>query len=243
MKKENIEVVQYSKEDSDYEFLLELHKLIFIDGNLEDVLIYFDPSFKNYFKKVLQDSSNFVAVIKVEGCMAGFVHYKFIGDVLFLNNICISAMYQGKGLGSYLLRESLKLIVPTFDYLELDVFSNNANAITWYSKLGLSVSNKSKWYKWSRWDKVEVASSFIEKNDDNGFCSVYDDNRKIGTIVNQNLIVHDYNLLGKILKHCYYNIFINSDKFIEFERQGFTIIEESMRMRGDLNTIKTRINY
>ncbi len=65
---------------------------------------------------------------------------------IFLNHIYVDKKYRGKGVGTRLLSEGLKLACDhQQEQIELDVFSTNDSARHWYESLGLTYSKEQIW--------------------------------------------------------------------------------------------------
>jgi ribosomal protein S18 acetylase RimI-like enzyme len=82
-----------------------------------------------------------------EDAVVGFIEIRLAIEDLFINHIHIRPEWQGHGIGSRLLRESLEMLnSPSIQRLELDVFvPENLRAYDWYSRLGFTPLHRSAW--------------------------------------------------------------------------------------------------
>ncbi|MDB5144676.1 MAG: hypothetical protein JWQ66_3389 [Mucilaginibacter sp.] len=161
-------------------------------------LIYADDNYLNYLKKISLDKQNvYIYYLKNtdNDDFIGFTLFKKINSSLFLNQFIIENAYQNKGLGKYLLINSIKMIESTigkgaFKNLELEAFSSNILVNQWYRKMGLEVCGIRSWYLASKnTNSTSIAPAKTEKYesfvDENNFTQLLNSNGKhIGTVIN-----------------------------------------------------------
>lgn len=242
MMKEKIEILRYNKLDRNLASLIELHKLISKNNKLHNHLIYFDSNFPFYFKKIILDQGfNYIFILKIKGTLEGVIHFKILNDVIFLNNICLSENYQGKGFGKIFLCESLNLLNKTdFKYFALDVFLSNQPAFLWYKKLGLEVNESTKWkqiFLINNHENDQLPDEMIIKKDLNGFNSLFFKDLKIATIVNNTtMVLHNLTYIKQMPLNNYILISNQNTEFLENEKFEILDLDTSVRMVCPMKT-------
>lgn len=243
MKKEKIEILRYNKVDENIAVLIELHKLISKNNMLNNHLIYYDTNFPSYFKKIVVDpTSNYIYTLMINANVEGVIHFKIFSDIVFLNNICLSEKYQGKGFGKIFLLESLNLLNKTdFKYFNLDVFLSNQTAFLWYKNFGLEVTKSTTWKQLSLINNTnDTSDEMVFKKDSNGFNSLFFNNVKIATIVNNTtMLIHDLTFINQMPLHKY--ILITNQDTVFLENGNFEIIDLDTSVRM-ICPIKTFLN-
>lgn len=238
--KEKIEILRYNKVDENLAVLVELHKLISKNNKLNNHLIYFDTDFPSYFKKIVVDStSDHIYTLVLNGTVEGFIHFKIFNDIVFLNNICLSEKYQGKGFGKIFLIKSLNLMnLPDFNYLAKDVFMSNQPAFLWYIKLGLEVTKSTVWKQLSLINNNNDASDeMVFKKDFNGFNSLFFNDTKIATIINNTtMLIHDLTYINQMPLHKYILITNQDTEFLENGNFEIIDLDTSVRMICPMKT-------
>lgn len=248
MMKEVIQITRYEKVDDDFNTIINLHKLISKGTTVDGHLIYFDTNFPFFFKNVIRNkTTNFVSVLKINNVLSGFIHFKLFEDTIFLNNICLNESCQGKGIGKHFLKESLNLSYDGSQKIfELDVFLSNHKALKWYLSLGLEIQKKSTWKSIARDSNklnIENISDIYFLKDNNGFDSIYSENNKVATIVNnRTILVHDLLILERISSQTY-TIITNQDvKELSVSHYQFIVLEISARMNGKIKDVFNNLN-
>lgn len=248
MMKEEIQITRYEKLDDDFKSIINLHKLISKETNLNEHLIYFDSNFTFFFENVIRNkATDFVSVIKINNVLNGFIHFKLFGNTIFLNNICLSELYQGKGLGKRFLKESLNLAFDgSQDKFELDVFLSNQKALKWYGSLGLEIQKKSIWTRIVKDSHILNSESISELyflKDNNGFDGIFFRDKKVATIINnKTILVHDLFFLEKIPSQSFTVITNQNVKEISGSCYQFIDLEISARMNGPLKDVFDNLN-
>lgn len=248
MTKENIQITRYETVDEDINSIISLHKLISKDSNLNEHLIYFDSNFKFYFRNVVRNiSTDYIYIIKIDNVLNGFIHFKIFEDTIFLNNICLSKLCQGKGIGSFFLKHSLMLAYKeSLINFELDVFLSNNKALKWYKKLGLKTIKKSIWMEINdNHQKLnnEISTDIYYLKDGNGFESIFLKTNKIATIINnKTILIHDLNFIDKIPNQSY--ILVTNQDVSELIKKNYKCseLETSTRMKGSLKEVLHNLN-
>jgi hypothetical protein len=248
MTKEKIQITRYETADEDLNSIISLHKLISKDSNLNEHLIYFDTNFKFYFKNVIRNiSTDYIYIIKINNVLNGFIHFKIFENTLFLNNICLSKLCQGKGIGTFFLYNSLKLAFnENLINFELDVFLSNKRAFKWYQSLGLKINKKAIWMKISKKKHqldFENSEDIYFSKDSNGFESIFFEETKIATIINnKTILIHDLIFINKIPSQSY--ILITNQDVTQLSKSHYkwTELETSTRMMGSLKEVLHNLN-
>ena len=246
MNKEEIQFKKIANTEKNIDSLIDLHKLIYDNTSFENRLIFYDDAFAGYLKSIVIEGSqnNWWYGLFDEDNLVGFIHLRLINSFLFLNNISVHPDYSGQGLGRSLLYNALselKSLSPI--EFELDVFSKNLKAKSWYDKLGFKQIKKKYWYNIV--DELDSSlqnhMGLSEAKDENGFDSLFIDSSKIATVVGgKTLILHDLSYLSRIYKGLYENIVYISEIKIE-NRPEFKLIDTSLRMRTFLNEVLVKI--
>jgi ribosomal protein S18 acetylase RimI-like enzyme len=241
MKKEKIEIQRYNKVDENLAVLIELHKLISKNNMLNNHLIYFDTNFPSYLEKVIEYSENdYIFTLMINDNLEGFLHFKIFNDIIFLNNICLSENYQGKGFGKIFLFESLNLFNKTdFKYFTLDVFMSNQPAFLWYIKLGLEVTKSNIWKRLLPINRNnnKLSDKMIFNKDINGFNSLFFNDVKIATIVkNTTMLLHDLTYIKQMPLNNYILITNQDTEFLENGNFEIIDLDTSVRMVCPMKT-------
>ena len=77
--------------------------------------------------------------VKYHGEIAGFYWIEERGREIHLHGIILKEAYQGKGIGTKILRKLEKQYRDEMELIELGVHSSNEDAIKFYEKLGFKV--------------------------------------------------------------------------------------------------------
>lgn len=200
--------------------IISMHKELFNNTELYGKLIYFDEAYESFFKVLLNDENHFIFGVFLNNNICGFVHLRNIHQVLFLNNIYLAEILRGNGMGTDILEEILNMSFikeNNFVNIELDVLQSNIRAVKWYEKLGLNQSSTHTWYVVEKLYKTKKLDFKVDY-DPNCFKSIFLNNTKVATIINNSYInLHD--MIG-----------------IDFESNlPFIIKQETMRNRKDVN--------
>jgi len=84
--------------------------------------------------------------VYVDGKLVGFAEWRHLGDILFLNNICILPQRRGMGIGNILFKKGLEYAKRYgISAVCLDVFNWNIQAQTWYQEMGFQVMHETSW--------------------------------------------------------------------------------------------------
>lgn len=244
MKKEKIEILRYNKVDENLDKLIELNKLIskYNGVKLYNHLIYFDSNYPSYLEKVIEYSEyDYIFTLLINDNLEGFIHFKVINDTLFFNNFCMSENYQGKGFGKKFLIKSLNLMnLVDFKYLAKDVFMSNQPAFLWYIKLGLEVTKSTMWKQLLLVNNNNNNDTFEEmvfKNDFNGFNSLFFNDVKIATIVNNTtMLLHDLTYIKQMPLNNYILITNQETEFLENGNFEIIDLDTSVRMICPMKT-------
>ena len=242
MKKEKIEILRYNKVDENLEKFIELNKLIskYNGVKLYNHLIYFDSNFPSYIEKVIEYSEcDYIFTLMINDNLESFIHFKVINDTLFFNNFCMSENYQGKGYGKSFLIKSLNLMNLTdFNYLAKDVFMSNQPAFLWYIKLGLEVTKTTVWKQLALINNNnDTSNEMVFKKDLNGFNSLFFNDLKIATIINNTtMLIHDLTYINQMPLHKYILITNQDTEFLENGNFEIIDLDTSVRMICPMKT-------
>ncbi len=140
--------------------LVEFAKAPDAEGILQILSENFPPSLLPYIPLGCPGSRAYVADaigLRRQGCdskwivardqgIAGFAEMRLYSDELFVNHIYVRRDRQGRGLGSYLLKEALQATRQEgVTQVGLDVFLENEKAKHWYSRIGFAPVERYSW--------------------------------------------------------------------------------------------------
>lgn len=217
------------------------------DAEVSAYSIYKDPNYLYFFKSLINNVVDriYYCFDPDSGVFLGFAHFKIKGTTLVLNNIIISGEYQGEGIGSYLLKNSLRQLAEEgndFAFFELEVFEKNVRAFNWYIRMGMDVVNYNNWYNITSYFRNDMAgspggydkASFTCVYDQNGFKQLMHQGLHIGTLINEtHLIIRteiDYNLWRKI--HWYFKeSALKSVCLVSKKKHDLFLIDKSFLLR------------
>lgn len=216
---------------------------------LSHYFIYQDPSYKNYFKTIVNDAAyfNYYCFNQYSGKLLGFACFKKTGRTLLLKNIIIDEHYLHKGLGSGLLFHALKRIVKKrprqFDLFQLDVFRNNINALMWYLGIGMNISECTYWYDISDYFKQGDEAGTVNASgavpafelgtDQYGFTQLLYNHVQIGNLIPGKRLVIRTDLQNGLLEGIQY--FFRNDPpvsacLVTQKKSLFPLIDKSFQM-------------
>jgi hypothetical protein len=247
MKKEKIEILRYNKVDKNLDKLVELTKLItkYNGVKLYNYLIFFDSNYSSYLTNVIEYSkSDYIFTLMINDNLEGFIHFKVIDDTLFLNNFCISEDCRGKGLGKTFLIKCLNLMnLADFEYLAKDVFLSAQSAYLWYIKLDLKVTKSTMWKQLVLLNSsASNCNEMIFKKDINDFNSLYFNDVKIATIVNNTtMLLHDLTYINQMPLNNYILITNQDTEFLENENFEIIDLDTSVRMVCPMKTFFNKL--
>ena len=241
MKKEKIEILRYNKVDENLNKLIELTKLIskYNGVKLYNHLIYFDSNYPSYLEKVIEYSEYDYFFLMINDNLEGFIHFKVINDNLFFNNFCMSEDCRGKGFGKMFLIKSLNLMnLVDYKYLAKDVFMSAQSAYLWYIKLDLKVTKSTMWKQLSPINNIyDTFDKIVFKKDLNGFDSLFFNDLKIATIVNNTtMLIHDLTYIKKMPLNNYILITNQDTEFLEKGNFEIIDLDTSVRMICPMKT-------
>src|SRR5690606_33696168 len=112
--------------------------------------------------------------------------------------------YSGKGIGKKIWKFCLKELSLNHSKETkfcLDVFKSNANVLAWYERLGFQTIFMKIWLEFKiKYDSENnIANDFSLKKDENGFPSIFKNEKKIATYLDNNIILHDISYLDAII--------------------------------------------
>lgn len=242
MKKEKIEILRYNKVDENLDKLIELTKLItkYNGVTLYNHLIFFDSNYSSYLTNVIENSEiDYIFTLMINDNLEGFIHFKVIDDTLFFNNFCMSEDCRGKGLGKMFLIKCLNLMNLTdFEYLAKDVFLSAQSAYLWYIKLDLKVTKSTMWRQLILLNRSDInCNEMVFKKDLNGFNSLFFNDLKIATIVNNTtMLLHDLTYIKQMPLNNYILITNQDTQVLEHGIFDIVDLDTSVRMRCPMKT-------
>jgi hypothetical protein len=242
MKKEKIEIRRYNKVDENLDKLIELTKLItkYNGLSLYNHLIFFDSNYSSYLTNVIESSEiDYIFTLMINDNLEGFIHFKTIDDTLFFNNFCVSEDCRGKGLGKVFLIKCLNLMnLADFEYLAKDVFLSAQSAYLWYIKLDLKVTKSTMWKQLILINNTnDTFDEMVFKKDFNGFNSLYFNDLKIATIVNnKTMLLHDLTYIKQMPLNNYLLITNQDTAFLENGNFKIIDLDTAVRMICPMKT-------
>ena len=122
---------------SDYEFVYYVKKLVYKAYVEENWGEWNEEKQREMFAEFISNYSADINIIVIEGKMAGFFHGNDISeDVFEIGNICILPAFQGKGIGSSILK--MLINVHAGQDICLRFFKQNP-VVNLYKKLGFEI--------------------------------------------------------------------------------------------------------
>lgn len=122
---------------SDYEFVYHVKKLVYKAYVEENWGEWNEEKQREMFAEFISNYSADINIIVIEGKMAGFFHGNDISeDVFEIGNICILPAFQGKGIGTSILK--MLINVHAGQDICLRFFKQNP-VVNLYKKLGFEI--------------------------------------------------------------------------------------------------------
>lgn len=217
--------------------LVIFHRNLFEELPFSKYLIYFDENFDDYLFKTISTNDNAFYVIYHREILSGFIHFKLMNDRIFLNNFYTEKSIRGGGIGKLFLKECLSSFVNQLDFIELDVFDSNRKVVEWYSRIGLKITYTKNWYFY-RIKAISNNVNFEIKADSNGFLGINSNNKKVATVINDNLFLHDIDGINSFInenQNLLSNLELESTKdFLILEKK---LLDKSFRMLGEISSV------
>ncbi|BAT72062.1 ribosomal-protein-alanine N-acetyltransferase [Thermosulfidibacter takaii ABI70S6] len=114
---------------------LDIPRMVKIDKKVFKKPWGYDAFFGEFFK-----SFSKIIVAEIDGKVVGFVVLWIMSPEAYLANIAVDPDYQGKGIGSTLLREVVRICEEEMvSSLVLEVRVSNKSAINLYKKFGFEM--------------------------------------------------------------------------------------------------------
>lgn len=194
----NESIIRIKNTAADIQLLSSYLKEMYKDTKWNDCLIYFDPNYINYLKKIIDLDSNLFYWLQFENETVGFMHLIARENELYLNNIFLLKSFQGKKLAQKFLYAVIKLCNK--EMFTLNVFQSNDIALKWYKKLGMKILENTFFYEVKNSDVY--SEDYVTKKDDAGFTSIFINDNKIATVINgKSVMLHDANLMFNFKKY------------------------------------------
>ncbi len=126
---------QYSKDD--YWFIYDVKKTVYRKYVEENWGEWNEEEQKKLFKDFIDAHSKEIKILMVDGVKAGFFHGKSIDKNNYVQrNICILPEYQGKGIGTTILKRTIALHKD--QDIHIRCFKQNP-VFKFYKKMGFEV--------------------------------------------------------------------------------------------------------
>ena len=137
--------------DSDYSHILQLKRQVHEFHHAQRPDFYRTTKFpfeKTEFDNLINNKNSDIFIVEKDGIICGYAITKIIEfkdnplvnnhKRLFIDDICIDNSFRKKGIGQFLM-EKLELICKSdeFEYLDLNVWDFNTDAIDFYKKTGM----------------------------------------------------------------------------------------------------------
>jgi N-acetylglutamate synthase-like GNAT family acetyltransferase len=212
------------------------------DPQVKDFLFYQDPNYPFYFRQLINNGLiDHLFVLKKDLKIVGFAHFKIAPNEIFINNIAILPSIRSTGEGINLLKFALKELKQktNCELFRFDVFEKNDQVVSWYKRIGMKETGKKYWYNVTQMlhgSMKETNDDLKVKQDENGFTGIYDETRKIATVVNRNLVFRDVeslNLFPANLMSQY-----SSACLITEENLSYELIDSSLTLTVELGKMK-----
>lgn len=131
-------LVKASEADSD--FVYQLKKVV-LKEYVQKTWQRWDEDFQRRFHKENYNTSN-IKIIKINGTSAGTIDVREGDRNIFISGLYILPEFQGRGIGSSILKELLDKAQSEQKRLELEVLRVNADAQRLYKRLGFVMEEK-----------------------------------------------------------------------------------------------------
>ncbi len=133
---------------ADYDFLYDLNRRT-MRAYVEPLWGWDEARQREIFRQNFRLEGH--SIIMVEGHMAGRLALDRGPERLFIAQINLLPAYQGKGIGTSIIRTLQAEAVQNHIPLELRVLQTNPDARRLYERLGFTVSNENETHLWMRW--------------------------------------------------------------------------------------------
>ena len=101
--KDEIKLVQYN--DNEYNYIYDVKKKSY-QKYVEDYWgVWDEQEQKNRYKKSMEKTKDFTYIIVWNEKKVGFYQGELIDDTYYIENICITPKYRGKGIGTTILTD------------------------------------------------------------------------------------------------------------------------------------------
>lgn len=184
--------------------LEKMHKALGRLSNVSSYLIYEDQNFLKYLSAIMRAPEQHAFLhLTDSGPDSGFCHFIMDKKTLFLNNIYVDNRYQRQGLGSKLLQGALAYLNGTqYEEIQLDVFSSNPQALSWYRRMGFVSTRQTRWQTVGQAQRETSTRELQLKSDTHGFQQIYVQGTNVGSRINRRAIISEsqyYSALGRDL--------------------------------------------
>ena len=147
--KNNYSVSLRNKTSEDYEAALNIYNNAYYDVVVEQFGPW-DQEVQNGFFIEAWEKPEFKMIVS-EGAVCGFIVVEDCLDGPFINEIVIDKEYQGKGIGSYLIRQIKESAGEEAKSVRLEVLKNNTKAKKLYVSLGFIGTGESATHYKMKW--------------------------------------------------------------------------------------------
>ncbi|MDE8668153.1 N-acetyltransferase [Pseudarthrobacter sp. H3Y2-7] len=156
--------------------------------------------------------------------VVGFAEFRIIGgNVGFLSYVCITESARGRGIARAFL-ESFVEDRPELDQLQLDVFQDNAPAVSLYRKLGFTPTSTVAWVSRSMPAPVGAARirtlpTALANLSTYGFCEM--------EVMNETSVTR-IGLVGQTVLRCFSAQAFDDDALLSSLRRHFPLVETAL---------------
>ncbi len=142
MNKSNITIETQNYQSKNYDYIYKIKKSLYADYVIENYGKWEENKQIEFFETYINNNKNHIYIIISNKQNIGFLDYQVNNKMVEINNICIDKKHQGKGIGTYILKN---IINSNLDKtISLQVFIQNKKAINLYTKLGFKIIQSSK---------------------------------------------------------------------------------------------------
>jgi ribosomal protein S18 acetylase RimI-like enzyme len=131
-------LIKASEADSD--FVYQLKKIV-LKEYVQKTWQLWDEDFQRRFHKENYNTTH-IKIIKVEETSAGTIDVREGNENIFISGLYILPQFQGKGIGSSILKELIDKAQSEKKRLELEVLRVNTDAQRLYKRLGFIMTEK-----------------------------------------------------------------------------------------------------
>jgi len=130
--------------ENDIDLIYDINKSSYKEAVMNKHGQWNEEEKRQYYKEKFYKHTYYI--IEIGNKTAGLAGLSIKDDHIYLSDIKILPEWQGKGLGTQILKDVEKKFSKTKLPLRLDVLKTNQRAIALYEKLGFSKYDKNEYY-------------------------------------------------------------------------------------------------